>query len=98
MAAAALTFDLPLQDVDVLDGHLDDLGLLDSPLALFEVRGRDEVAQVGQAVVHAVAAPLLDDSVRHRVLGAVRNGGKARRHSGPYSWAAVLALRKIAKL
>ena len=52
----------------VLDGVLDDLGLLDAAAALLEVGGRDEPGEVGQAVVHAVAAALLDHPVGHRVL------------------------------
>jgi hypothetical protein len=64
----SLTFHLHLQIVDVLDSHLDDLCLFNPPLALFQVRGWNQVTEVRQAVVHAVSPPLLDDSVRHGVL------------------------------
>lgn len=63
-----LTLDLRLQLLDVLRGHLDDLSLLDAALALLEVCDRDELPQVGQAVVHAVPPPLLNDPVRHLIL------------------------------
>ena len=54
----------------MLDGHLDNLRLLDAAPALPEVAGGDQAAKVGQTVVHPVPPPLLDYSVRQRVLGA----------------------------
>ena len=52
----------------MLDGHLYDLRLLYASPALLEVRGGDETGEVGQAVVHAVAATLLNDAVAHGIL------------------------------
>lgn len=54
--------------LEVLDGHLDYFRFLDPGATLLHVVRRDEFAQVGQAVVHAISAPLFDDPVRVRVL------------------------------
>lgn len=45
----------------VTDRHLDDLRLFDSAPALLQVFRRDESAEVGQAIVHAISSPLLDN-------------------------------------
>ena len=58
-----------LQVLHVPDGHLDDLRLLDSASTLLQVGGGDEATEVCQAVVHPVSASLLNDPVRHWVLG-----------------------------
>lgn len=47
----------------MLDGHFNDFGLLDSAAALLHVVRRNELAQVGQTVVHPISAPLLNDSM-----------------------------------
>lgn len=52
-----------LQVFHVLDRHFDDLGFLDSTPALFHVLRRYEPRQVGQAVVHPIPSPFLDDPV-----------------------------------
>ena len=57
-----------LEVLDVLDGHLDDLSLLDPAPTLLEVGAGDEPAEVRQAVVHPVSPSLLYNSVRHGVL------------------------------
>ena len=59
----------------VLDGHFNDLRLLDASSALLEIVGGDEAAEVRQAVVHAVPPPLLDDAVRQRILGRKEEKG-----------------------
>lgn len=62
------TVDSFLQILEVADGHLDDLSLFDAAAAFLEVLGRDEARQVREAIVHAVATPLLDYPMRHWVL------------------------------
>lgn len=62
------TVDSFLQIFEVADGHLDDLGFFDAAAALFEVLGRNEAREISEAIVHAVAAPLLNYPVRHWVL------------------------------
>ena len=57
-----------LKVLHVLDGHLDDLRLLDAAAALLQVLGGYEPGEVGQAVVHPVSSPLFDDPMGHRVL------------------------------
>ena len=52
----------------MLDGHLDDLRLLDAAPTLLEVAGGDQATQVRQTVVHPVPPPLLYDPVGERVL------------------------------
>lgn len=47
----------------VADRHLDDLRLFDSAPTLLQVIRRYESAEIGQAVVHTISSPLLDDSV-----------------------------------
>lgn len=47
----------------MLDGHFNDFSLLDSAAALLHVVCRNELAQVGQTVVHPISAPLLYDSM-----------------------------------
>lgn len=65
---ALLLLALALQVLQVPDGHLDDLRLLDtaSPLAL--VLRRDEAGQVRQAGVHAISSPFLNDSMGKWIL------------------------------
>ena len=63
LAAVLFSAGMVLEVFDMFDRHLDDLRLLDPAAALLEVGGRDESAEVRQAVVHAVAAALLYDSV-----------------------------------
>ena len=69
LTALGLGAGVALEVADVLDRHLYDLRLLDAAPALPQVAGGDQAAQVGQAVVHPVPPPLLDDPVRQRVLG-----------------------------
>lgn len=57
-----------LQVLHVLDGHLNDLGLLNAAAAFLHVVGRYEPREIRQTVVHAVSPPLLYDPVRHGVL------------------------------
>lgn len=47
----------------VTNGHLDDLGLLDSAPAFLQVLGGDESAEIRQAVVHTISPALLYDPV-----------------------------------
>lgn len=70
---ALLLLALALQVLQVPDGHLDDLGLLDAATALALVLRRDESGQVRKAGVHAVAAPFLDDAVGEWILLWGRN-------------------------
>ena len=58
-----------LQVLHVSDGHLDDLCLLNSASTLLQVGRGDEAAEVCQAIVHPVPTSLLNDPVRHWVLG-----------------------------
>ena len=69
--------ELLLQVADVLDGLLDDLGLLDAAAALALVTGRHQVGQVHQAVVHPVPPPLLDDAVGRGILPDNENAALA---------------------
>ena len=63
LAALLLGAGVGLEVADVLDGHLDDLRLLDPAAALLEVGGGDEPAEVRQTVVHAISPSLLYYSV-----------------------------------
>lgn len=76
VAAAVVTLlllALALQVLQVPDGHLDDLRLLDAAAPLALVLRRDEAGEVRQAGVHAVATPLLDDAVGEWILLWGRN-------------------------
>ena len=72
LTALNLGAGVALEVANVLDGHLDDLCLLNAAPALLKVTGGDQTAQVGQTVVHPVPSPLLDDPVGQRVLGNVK--------------------------
>lgn len=52
----------------MLDGHFNNFGLLDPAPALLHVMSRNELAQIGQTVVHPIAPPLLDDPMRGGIL------------------------------
>ena len=47
----------------MFDGHLNDLCLLNPAPAFLEVRGGNEAAQVGKAIIHPIPASLFDNSV-----------------------------------
>lgn len=65
---ALLLLALALQVLQVPDGHLDDLRLLDAAAALALILRRDEAGQVRQAGVHAISSPLLDYAMGERIL------------------------------
>lgn len=56
------------QIFQVLDGHFDDFGLLDATSFALQVMCRNELAEIGQTIVHPVSSALLDDPVRSRIL------------------------------
>jgi len=60
---ALLLLALVLQVLQVPDGHLDDLRLLDAATPLSLVLRRDEAGKVRQAGVHAISPPFLDNSM-----------------------------------
>lgn len=52
----------------MFDCHLDYFCLLDSAAPLFHVMCRNKFAQIGEAVIHTISAPLLNNPVRCWVL------------------------------
>ena len=54
--------------LQVFDGHFDNFGFFDAAAAPLQVLLRQQFREIGEAVIHAVSPPLLDDSVRHWVL------------------------------
>ena len=86
-----LTSTLPktLEMLHVANGHLDDLGLLHSSSTLLQVLGRYEPTQIGQAVVHTIPPPFLDDPVRHRILLEQETNGN--KHNVAHKISTVLA-------
>ena len=57
-----------MQVFDVFDCVLNDLRLLDPAPALLVVQLWDQLAEVGQAVVHPIPTPFLDDPVGFGIL------------------------------
>ncbi len=53
---------------DVFNGHFDNFCFFYATSAFFQVVGRDQVRQVGQAWVHPVSPSLLDNFVGQRIL------------------------------
>ena len=63
LTALNLGAGVALEVANVLDGHLDDLRLLNSAPTFLQVRAGHEPAEVRQTVVHAVSPSLLYYSV-----------------------------------
>lgn len=59
---------LTLQMLQMPDGHLDDFGLLDAATPLALVLRWYQAGQICQAGVHAIAATLLNNTMRERIL------------------------------
>lgn len=57
-----------LQVFHMTNRHLDDLGLLHSAAALFQIFRGNQPAEIGETIVHAISSSFLYDPVRRRIL------------------------------